>query len=436
MARSAQELSVLEPFVSSAACRKIKENIIMGNLQILPSSFFSRERAAGYDPERLKKAKVLIVGMGAAGTNLLQTLSLSGVGNICAVDPDHIEPSNLTRSPLFLKERLQGKRRRMKAREAGIGLRSLGLPSLPRYRFATSYIESLGLGALAQMDVVAGCVDSNEVRALLSDWTRVLAKPFIEIGFRGEWLNVSVFQNAASDEPCWRCSNPQVFHGAASCSLYASQAVSSGLVPAIQATASVSGSVAAEAIVQALHGSFPLGNMRFHLNIRTGASDRVGLVRDPECPGAHQIWPEPISLSISSKDSIGVLLKVLAEYLPDPTIALPFPYIYKLPCEKCGTPIQVRRPGWRIKHAPKCKLCPDNAPSNLSGPIILSRIGCNDLARDALCYQVGLGEATIFSASAAKTHETRIFRMAGNADDLFQELPAQIVQKADPKSLQ
>lgn len=391
----------------------------MDNVQILPSSFLSRERAAGYDPLLLKKAKVLIVGMGAAGTNLLQTLALSGVGHIYAVDPDHIEPSNLTRSPLFRKERLQGKKRRLKTREAGLGLRSPGLPHLPRYCFATSYIEALGLGALSQMDVVAGCVDSNEVRALLSDWTMLLKKPYVELGFRGEWLNVSVFQNAAAEEPCWRCSHPEVFHGATSCSLYASQAVSSGLVPAIQATAAVSAGIAAENIIQALHGLFPMGNARFHLNIRTGQSDIVQLVRDPECPGVHEIWPEPNKISITAKNTVGVLLKALERYFPAPTIALPFPFIYKMPCELCGMPLPIRRPSWKVKHAPRCKQCPDIPSSDLSGPIILNTIGRNDLAKDALCYQVGLGRAAIFSAFSAKTHETGIFQLAGNPDDLF-----------------
>jgi len=396
--------------------------------QPLPSSVFSRERAAGYDPERLRQARVLVVGAGAAGSNLIQTLALSGVANIYAVDPDHIEPSNLTRSPLYIRERMQGKRKRMKAKEVGIGLRSLGIPQLPRYLYATDYIEALGLGAIADADVVAGCVDSNEVRALLADWTRLVGKPYVEVGFRGEWLNVSVFPNTTEDEPCWRCDHPHVLRASASCSLYAEQATSSGLVPAIQAAAATSASIAAEAVIQSLHGSFPMGNQRIHLNIRTGQSDKVELSRDPECPGAHKIWPKPAPLSVAAGDKVQALLDTLDTLLRDPVVEPPFPFVFKLPCKDCGKPIQLNRPVWKIRYAPKCKRCSPISQTSLTGPVVFSEIGHNEPVLNAPCQQIGLAPATVFSAYSAETNESGVFCLAGRTDDLYQEL-----QKRQPE---
>ena len=87
----------------------------------ISSGLFSREALAGYDPERLSSAKVAVVGLGAAGSNVVQTLALAGVGELRLIDFDVVEPTNLTRSPLFDRRRLAGKKTRFKAREAGLG---------------------------------------------------------------------------------------------------------------------------------------------------------------------------------------------------------------------------------------------------------------------------------------------------------------------------
>src|SRR5712691_13493222 len=61
----------------------------------------SRSRLAGYDPEKLAAARVTVVGLGALGQNVLQTLALSGVGEFLLIDFDSFEDHNATRSPFF-----------------------------------------------------------------------------------------------------------------------------------------------------------------------------------------------------------------------------------------------------------------------------------------------------------------------------------------------
>src|SRR5207248_2553545 len=63
---------------------------------------FSRFRLIGWwDQPRLSAAKVLLIGVGAIGNEVLKNLALLGIGNVFVADLDTIENSNLSRSILF-----------------------------------------------------------------------------------------------------------------------------------------------------------------------------------------------------------------------------------------------------------------------------------------------------------------------------------------------
>ena len=51
--------------------------------------------------KKIKKAKILIVGMGGLGCPLLTYLAASGIGHVGIVDPDKVELSNLNRQILY-----------------------------------------------------------------------------------------------------------------------------------------------------------------------------------------------------------------------------------------------------------------------------------------------------------------------------------------------
>ena len=70
---------------------------------------FSRfELIRWWDQKRLTNAKILVIGAGALGNEIIKNLALLGIGNIIVVDFDKIEPSNLSRSVLF-RERDRGR---------------------------------------------------------------------------------------------------------------------------------------------------------------------------------------------------------------------------------------------------------------------------------------------------------------------------------------
>src|SRR5688500_19962976 len=54
-----------------------------------------------WDQAKLARAKVLVIGAGALGNEIIKNLALLGVGNILVVDLDRVENSNLSRSILY-----------------------------------------------------------------------------------------------------------------------------------------------------------------------------------------------------------------------------------------------------------------------------------------------------------------------------------------------
>src|SRR5688572_3734677 len=66
---------------------------------------FSRFRLIGWwDQERLSRARVLVIGAGALGNEILKNLALLGVGNVFIADLDRVANSNLSRSVLFREQ--------------------------------------------------------------------------------------------------------------------------------------------------------------------------------------------------------------------------------------------------------------------------------------------------------------------------------------------
>ena len=57
-----------------------------------------------WDQDRLSNAKIMVVGAGAIGNELIKNLTLLGIGKILIYDMDTIENTNLTRSVLYRRK--------------------------------------------------------------------------------------------------------------------------------------------------------------------------------------------------------------------------------------------------------------------------------------------------------------------------------------------
>lgn len=387
-------------------------------LSIHAASIFSREVSAGYDRDVMARAVVALVGCGAAGQNIALNLALSGIREVRFIDFDHLEPSNYTRSPLVRREALVASSVQYKAKEVAQGFLARSYADDPIARFAIAKVESLGLGAFQGVQAIACAVDSFAVRAYLSDVARLLGIPIIETGFHGPEGHVSVFSNTAEDEPCWRCLHPLVSYGGVSCSTYARAVADQGGIAAIQTAASTLGSLAAEAVIQALHGRFPLGNKVLHLDIRSGLSRLVIPTLDPSCPGVHRRYADVQAVDVGANDRVETLLERATGFAKDPVLRLPGSFVVRLPCAQCGTALHLMKPAWMLPQAPSCASCPSEVTQQGDMVVATSVKRGDPLARTSL-KKLGLPPASVVEIQDDETGRVSVLRLAGTAQELF-----------------
>ena len=112
--------------------------------------------------ERLAAAKVLVVGAGALGNEVLKNLALIGVGTVIVIDLDAVEPSNLSRSVLFRVQDGGRAKAEVAAQRAG----EIN-PDVTFHPIRGDVITDLGLGLFADVDVVmdADIICGNAQRA-------------------------------------------------------------------------------------------------------------------------------------------------------------------------------------------------------------------------------------------------------------------------------
>src|SRR6476659_3266864 len=103
---------------------------------------FDRFKLIGWwDQRKLAAAKVLVIGAGALGNEIVKNLALLGVGHVLVADLDRIENSNLSRSILY-RASDNGS---FKATVAAAAAREV-YPDIRAHAFVGNVVYDLGLG--------------------------------------------------------------------------------------------------------------------------------------------------------------------------------------------------------------------------------------------------------------------------------------------------
>lgn len=124
--------------------------------------------------QRLKTAKVLVIGCGGLGSPILLYLAAAGVGTLGIVDGDRVDESNLQRQILYGTESV-GK---PKVEETARRLQSLN-PSIQIETYFEQLNSQNALDILRPYDVVIDGSDNFPTRYLVNDACVLLNKPLV-----------------------------------------------------------------------------------------------------------------------------------------------------------------------------------------------------------------------------------------------------------------
>ena len=227
--------------------------------------------------KKLKRARVLLVGVGGLGSPAALYLAAAGVGTLGLVDFDVVDATNLQRQVLHGTSSI-GKRKLDSARERIEDLN----PNVHVEAHETSLTSRNALEIIGTYDIVIDGTDNFQTRYLVNDACVLLDKPNVYgsiYRFEGQ---ASVF--ATKDAPCYRClfREPPPPGLVPSCAEGGVLGVLPGIIGTIQTTEALKIILG---IGETLAGRLLLVDA-LRMKFRT-----LNLRKDPTCPacGTHEI---------------------------------------------------------------------------------------------------------------------------------------------------
>lgn len=220
----------------------------------------------GPGQQKLKAARVLVVGAGGLGAPAALYLAAAGVGVIGLADADTVSLSNLQRQVLYV----EGDVGRPKVEAAAQRLAALN-PHVEVIAHPV-WLESANARQIVRdYDLVLDGTDDFATRFAVSDACLVEGKTLVS-GALGRWTGqVGVFHG----QPCYRCLVPEVPPDAETCALV-------GVVGALAGT--IGSMMALEAVKLITGAGQPLAGRLLIYDALAGETRTVRIGADPACP--------------------------------------------------------------------------------------------------------------------------------------------------------
>ncbi|EEA28782.1 E1 ubiquitin-activating protein uba2 [Talaromyces marneffei ATCC 18224] len=170
----------------------------------LPSRDTYLKRSLGTLSRRIRNSRVLLVGAGGIGCELLKNLLLTGFGEIHIVDLDTIDLSNLNRQFLFRHEHIK-KSKALVAKEVAQKFRPDS--KLEAYH-ANIKDAQFNIDWFATFDVVFNALDNLDARRHVNRMCLAANVPLVESGTTGFNGQVQVIKKSRTE--CYDCNPKEV----------------------------------------------------------------------------------------------------------------------------------------------------------------------------------------------------------------------------------
>lgn len=260
-------------------------------MKLLEEGKYDRqERITWWDQAALSKSKVLVVGAGALGNEIVKNLTLVGVGHISIVDMDLIEHTNLARC-VFFRSGDEGK-----FKSDALAAAANALNQDVETIAYTVPVQKLGNAFFEQFDLVVAGLDNREARIWLGASLRRLGIIWIDGAIEGLMGKVQTF---VPDGPCYACSMTEqewkIMAHRRSCSLLGVEEILGGHTPTNATTSSIIAGMESQEAIKYLVGRRDLAaieNRVFRLIGEQMATFFSIVDIDEECP-YHDLYVTP-----------------------------------------------------------------------------------------------------------------------------------------------
>ena len=298
---------------------------------------FSRFRLIPWwDQKKLQSARVLVIGAGALGNEILKNLALLGFEQMVVVDLDRVEESNLSRTILFNSSDVGA----FKANVAAHSVKRLAPQSRIR-PIAGNILQDCGLGLFAWSDVVLAGLDNREARLWINRCAWKMNRPWIDGAIEG--INGVARAFVAGSAPCYECTlgetDWKLLEQRMSCNLLLREADTQGKVATTPTISSVIAGIEVQEAVKLLHGMPTLAGSGFVFEGLNHTSYKVEYTANPDCL-SHFTFDTVTELpQKSSALTLEDLRQRGAADLRSTDVVVEFSrdIVHKLECRHCGT---------------------------------------------------------------------------------------------------
>ncbi len=296
--------------------------------------------------ERLAAAKVLVVGAGALGNEVLKNLALLGVGTTYVIDLDKVEASNLSRSVLFRAEdggRPKSEVAAQRAKEIN--------PEVSIHPIRGDVLTDLGLGLFAEMDVVIGCLDNREARLWVNRQCWKVNTSWVDAGIQEIQGVVRVF--VPPDSACYECGmtsrDYQLLNLRYSCPLLRREDILAGKVPTAPTIASMMAALEVQEALKLIHGMPVQAGCLLVFNGVTNQFYTTQLPRRDDCL-SHETYPEPLAVPLGQSATLEELFHVAHSHLGEGplTLVLDRDLVTEINWPQSGRKVEIFRPRSKV----------------------------------------------------------------------------------------
>ena len=206
--------------------------------------------------ERIRAARVFIIGAGGVGCPAALALAESGVGSITIADADNVDVTNLPRQILHTPDRVGMN----KAKSARVALSQIN-PDVP-VTAVTDYVDEARL-------------NNFRTRHASNRAAKALGKVLVSASSVRYSVQVAVFDFRSGNAPCYQCTFPED----------GSQDIKASAVGVLAPVTSIAGMIAAEETLKIAAGLAPVsvGSLLI-LDTLSWEFTLMKLASDPHCP--------------------------------------------------------------------------------------------------------------------------------------------------------